>query len=300
MSKLLSGPGGSTKGAGIGPALCEVVRQGFDFDYYVGVSYSSVIAVPMALGMHIEIEEQSTTLNHNKFFDVSPMTKTGKISSAAIWRLIKSIFAPKKVNSLGIQNVQKLLRQFVTKERFERYQNGDFPIVYICAVEVGGQMPTVWNIKEKEHVNYETYLDMVSASSRIPVWTQPQEVTYKGETRLYYDGGMTDTNAGSLILELHEDIDEMVSIYPGPMPLLASNADEVKGIIGAIEWTIDTMLRDIIRHDIINEKDVCEHRSIGLKQIFLPNILKNLYDTNPERLHQLKEESIKEVQKHFK
>ena len=141
---------------------------------------------------------------------------------------------------------------------------------------------------------------MVSASSRIPVWTQPQEVTYKGETKLYYDGGMTDTNAGSLVLELHNDITEVVSIYPGPIPLLASNVNEVKGIIGAIEWTIDTMLRDIIRNDVINEKDICGHKNIALKQIFLPDVLKNLYDTNPQRLKQLKEESIKEVQKYFK
>jgi len=300
MARLLSGPGGSTKGAGIGPALCEAVRQGFDFDYYVGVSYSSIIAVLMALGMHKDVEEQSIKVTHNKVFDVAPMTKKGKISPAAVMRMIGSIFAPKKFNSLGLQNVQKLLKQFVTKELFEQYQNGDYPIVYICAVGVGDQMPTLWNIKEKEFVSYETYLDMVSASSRIPVWTQPQAVTYKGETKLYYDGGMTDTNAGSLVLDLHSDITEVVSIYPGPIPLAASNADEVKGVIGAIEWTIDTMLRDIIRNDIINEKDVCGDKGIALKQILLPDVLKNLYDTDPKRLQQLKEESIAEVQKYFK
>jgi hypothetical protein len=298
--KLLSGPGASTKGAGVGPALCECVRQGFLFDYFVGVSYSSVIAIPLALGMHRVIEHQSTTVNHNDFFDKSPMTAKGKLSHHAIFRSIGSIFAPKKFNSFGVQNVQKLLKEFVTEDLFNKYQEGDYPIIYICAVSVSDREPVLWNIKDKENVDYQTYLDMVSASSRIPIWTQPQAVTYKGETKLYYDGGITDVNASSLVLDLHDDIKEVVSIYPGPKPTVAGASDEVLGITGAIEWTIDTMLRDVLSNDIIIEKDLCDHRGIELKQIFLPDVLKNLYDTDPERLLELKEKSIKEVQKHFK
>ena len=206
MSKLLGGPGASTKGAGVGPALCECIRQGYSYDYYVGVSYSSVIAIPLAVGMLFEIEQQSVTLSHNKFFDISPITKKGKMSLAAIIRAIFSFLAPKKINSFGVQKVQKLLRKFVTKEIFDEYQNGNYPIIYICAIEVGTKTPVLWNIKEKEHVDYNTYLDMVSASSRIPIWTQPQSVTYKGETKMYYDGGVTDTNAASLVLDKHADI----------------------------------------------------------------------------------------------
>ena len=298
--KLLSGPGASTRGAGVGPALCECVRQGFNFDYYVGVSYSSVVAIPLALGMHKEIEEQSVTLNHNKFFDVSPMTNKGKISKRGLWRAFRSIFVPKKVNSFGIQNVQKLLKTFVTEEIFDIYQRGDYPTIYICAVEVGSKESVLWNIKEKEHVSYTTYLNMVSASSRIPVWTQPQAVTYKGETKLYYDGGVTDTNAGSLVLELHPEIKEVISIYPKPKGQAMNNSSEIKGIIGAIEWTIETMLNDVSKNDILIEASLCNEKNIKLNQIFLPNILENLYDVDPKRLMLLKDESIKKVQQKLK
>lgn len=303
MANLLSGPGASTKGAGVGPALCECIRQGYQYDYYVGVSYSSVIAVPLALGMLYEIEQQSSTLSHNKFMDVNPMTKKGGLTVRGIWRAIRSIFSPKKVNSFGIQNVQKLLKQFVTREIFEQYQQGDYPIIYICAVEVGSKKAVLWNIKESEHVNYETYLNMVSASSRIPIWTQPQEVTYKGETKLYYDGGITDTNAATLVLGIHDDITEVMSIYPRPEIVIHKNPSEVHGIFGSkgsIPWMIETLVDDNIEDDIKYERKECEDRNIKLTQIFLPKVLLNLYDVDPDRLKLLKDMSIQEVQKQFK
>lgn len=302
--KLLGGPGASTKGAGVGPALCECIRQGYNYDYYAAVSYSSVIAVPLALNMFKEIEEQSITLNHNKFMDVSPMNSKGKLTWRAIGRAIGSFLAPKRFNSLGVQNVQKLLKQFVTREMFEEYQNGDYPVIYICAVDKGTKKAVLWNIKEKEYVGYDTYLDMVSASSRIPIWTQPQLVTYKGESRLYYDGGITDTNAAMLVLELHNDITEVLSIYPRPEEIKHnSNPLEVNGIFsqkGSMTWMIETLVDDNITDDIKTEQQTCKDRNVKLTQIFLPTVLQSLYDVDPVRLNMLREESVKLVKDTFK
>lgn len=300
--KLLSGPGASTRGAGVGPALSECIRQGYNFDYFVGVSYSSLISVPLALGLHDLIEKESITLNHNKFFDVSPMTKKGGISFQGIMRAIGSIFAPKRVNSFGVQNIHRLLKQFVNEALFEQYQNGDYPIIYICAVEVESKRAVLWNIKDKS-VDYNTYLDMVSASARIPIWTQSQAVTYQGKTRYYYDGGVTDTNAANLVLELHKDIDEVISIYPGGFTQNNPNPSNVNGIFqsnGSIDWMINAMLQEIVIRDIEAEFNLCNYRNIKLTQIFLPNVLENLYDTDNTRLNELKDKSIELVKKVFK
>jgi hypothetical protein len=288
--KLLSGCGASTRGAGVGAALVESAKR-FHFDIFIGVSYSAVVGVPLALGMYEEILQESSTLTHNKFFDVSPMTKKGVLSFKGVMRLLGSISKPKKIHSFGVQNVTKILEKFVTKEIFQTYKEGNFADVYVCAVCVETQLPVIWNVK---HLTYENYLKVVSASSRIPVWTQMEEI----EGLHYYDGGVTDTNASILLLE-KLPIKEVVSIYPRPEDFAEKPVPEVCGIVGAINWTIDTMLKNISFNDAIVEKLYCEQHGIELKQIFLPYVLKNLYDVNPERLKKLQYIASNETIKSF-
>ena len=273
--KLLSGCGASTRGAGVGGCLVEASKY-FDFDAFIGVSYSAVVGVPLAMGMHEEILKESATLTHNKFFKVSPMTKKGKLSFRGAMRLIGSISSPKKIHSFGVQDVQPLLKKFITKDIFNQYKKGNYPPVFVCAVCVETQLPVVWNVKELE---YEKYLKVVSASSRIPVWTQMQEI----DGLHYYDGGVTDTNASVLMFDKF-DIKEIVSIYPRPENFQGKEAPGVCGIVGSINWTIDTMLKNISYNDALVEKLECDRRNIKLKQIFLPYVLENLYDTDPKEI----------------
>lgn len=282
MAILLSGAGASTRGAFVGTALVEIAKK-INFDYFIGVSYSSIVGVPLALGMYDEIIRETLKLKHTDFFKVSPMNKKGKFSFAAVNRLIGSIFAPNKVKSFGVQDVKPILKRFITRELFNTYQNGDFPAVYICAVNADTQEPTIWNVKNKA-ICYERYLDIVSASSRIPVWTQPQLI----EGVEYYDGGVTDTNASSLIIDMNKDIKKVYSVYPRPKGFKGKLAPERAGILGAITWTIDTMLKDVSRNDEIKERDICEHRKIKLFQFFPKKyVLSNLYDVDKRKLLEL-------------
>ena len=54
-----------------------------------------------------------------------------------------------------------------------------------------------------------------------------------------------------------------------------------------------------ITNDIKSEVSKCIDKNGNLTQIFLPDELKNLYDTDPGRLKELKDKSIAEVKKHF-
>ena len=282
MATLLSGSGASTAGAFVGPALVEIAKKR-DFDYFVGVSYSSVIGVPLALGMYDEIINTTLNMKHTDFFKVSPMNKNGKFSAKAVWRLMRSLSDPKRIKSFGVQDVQPLLKKFVTRDIFKLYQNGPFAPVYIVAVNADTQKPTVWNVKS-ESICYEMYLDIVSASSRIPVWTQPQLI----DGVEYYDGGVTDTNAASLVIDMNKDIKTVYSVYPRPQGFKGKLAPERNGIFGAIAWTIDTMLKDVSKNDELIERDLCEERGIDLTQFFPDKyVLTNLYDVDELKLREL-------------
>lgn len=288
--KLLSGCGASTRGAGVGMALVESAKR-FNFDAFIGVSYSAVIAVPLALGMYEDILRESISLNHNTFFKVPPMNKKGGLSFKAVMRLLGSISAPKKYHSFGVQDVTMILKNFVTRDVFYKYKSGYYPDVYICAVCVETQQPVIWNVKE---LNYEKYLKVVSASARIPVWTQMQEI----DGLHYYDGGVTDTNASTLLID-KLPITEVVSVYPRPIDFKGKEVPKVCGIIGSINWTIDTMLKNVSHNDSLVERLECERRDINLKQIFLPYVLQNLYDTNHHRLKKLQDLAKIETKRAF-
>jgi hypothetical protein len=282
MAILLSGCGASTRGAFVGTALVEIAKK-IKFNYFVGVSYSSIIGVPLALGMYDEIINKTLNLKHTDFFKVAPMNNKGKFTPQALSRVIGSIFAPNKIKSFGVQDVKPILKEFITEDIFNKYQNGNYPIVYICAVNADTQKPKIWNIKNKS-VNYCQYLDIVSASARIPVWTQPQLI----DGVEYYDGGVTDTNASTLIIQANKDIKEVYSIYPRPKDFKGKQAPKRKGIVGSIIWTIDTMLKDVSKNDELQERDVCEHKNIKLVQIFPTRyVLSNLYDVDKSKLLEL-------------
>ena len=282
MSILLSGAGASTFGAFVGTALVEIAKRK-KFDYFIGVSYSAIVGVPLALGMYEEIVNTTINLKHSDFFKVSPMNKKGKFSFKAAMRLLGSLSAPNKIKSFGVQDVKPILKKFVTREIFNLYQNGNYPPVYICAVNADTQKPTIWNVKNKS-ICYERYLQIVSASARIPVWTQPEII----DGVEYYDGGVTDTNASSLVIDMNKDIKEVYSVYPRPKGFKGKIAPERKGIFGAIAWTIDTMLKEVSKNDELLERDLCHERKIKRTQIFPEKyLLDNLYDTTPEKLLQL-------------
>ena len=292
MSVLLSGSGASTRGAFVGSALVEIAKKR-KFNYFVGVSYSAIIGVPLALGLYDEIINETLKIKHSDFFKVSPMNNKGKFSFAAVNRLIGSIFSPNKIKSFGVQDVKPILKKFITKELFKKYQNGNYADVYICAVNAETQNPKIWNVKDK-NICYEEYLKIVSASSRIPVWTQPQLI----DGVEYYDGGVTDTNASSLIIDLNKDIKTVYSVYPRPKDFKGKAAPKTAGILGAITWTIDTMLKDVSRNDVIKERDICEHRKIELFQFFPEKyVLSNLYDVDPRKLLLLAQMGKNEVNK---
>lgn len=282
MAVLLSGSGASTMGAFTGSALVEIAKRE-KFDYFIGVSYSSIIAIPLVLGMYEEIIKESTNLKHKDFFKISPLNEKGNFTFLGIARLIGSIFWPNKIKSFGLQDVKPIVKKFVSKSIFNKYQNGDWPIIYISAINADTQKPQIWNIKNKS-INYEKYLKIVSASSRIPVWTQPEII----DGVEYYDGGVTDTNAGSLIIDMNKDIKKVYSVYSRPKGFKGKIAPERAGIIGAIVWTIDTMLKDVSINDELSEIKTCNERGIKLQQFFPTKyVLTSLYDVSKIKLLEL-------------
>lgn len=282
---ILSICGASTAGAGVCGVLEELQRSDFKATHYVCTSYGSVVALPFVLGKLEDIKRVTLEIDHKNFFKVVPMTKKGGITVIGIIRSIASLIFPNKIKSVGIQDIQGLLKNYVSEKEFLWYQNSELPEIFICAVKVCNMEPELFNIKDKS-VSYQQWLDITSASSRIPVWTQP--MTLEGNE--YYDGGVTDINPSCLLLDKFnsrgEVVKELVSIYPfGKGNKVEGKA--VRGVIGAIIWIIEALVKNVGKNDALEERFKCDYRGISLSQIFIPKILSNTYDTNPSRLKEL-------------
>ena len=289
--KILSLPGGATKGAGIAGAAYVVVHEfGFVPDAIVGVSYGALAAVPVALGMWDELLAESKQLNLRKIFTVSPTTPKGKISWAAIWRAIRG------ETSLGVQDIKPILRKVITPERFKEYQNGPYAECYVLACEYKKRKAVLWNLKDPA-VTYEKYLAYVQASALIPIATQAE--TIDGVD--YYDGGLIDHNGGARLCRLLESqgvqIDWLVSIYPRPEKFDVPPLPEPKNVLDVALGVIDIQKVEISLNDQADEiAYLREHYQsknyFQLTQIFLPWVLDHLYDVDNDALEYLQEQSM--------
>jgi len=295
---ILSICGASTAGAGVSGACEYVTDKGYKPTHLITVSYGSVISLPLLLGKKEAIKQVSLNLNHKQFFRVSPMTKKGNISFWGLMRILGSVVAPNKIKSIGVQDVQGLLKTHVSKKEFYDYQKSDKAVIYICTVKASTMEPVLFNIKDRS-VTYQRYLDIVSASSRIPVWTQPMVID--GEE--YYDGGITDINASCLLLDKFKDsgqkVNELVSIYPFGRGNKVEGKT-IKGVFGAIFWLIETLIKNVGKNDTLEEMFKCKNRDIKLSQIHIPKILDSLYDVDKPRLLKLYNLGLQSAKDNFR
>lgn len=282
MKKAIVIAGGGTKICGeyaIASQIYEKLKPSILAGNSAGAIISLVLpTIDWKSNKNKEIECALTELSLDDMFSVSPINNKGGVSTHGI---IRAILGYSSFGELG--NLRDTLKQFVTREDFRKYITyGKTDGVYVGSVCYNTGHRAYINLKD---CTYEEALNWVMASSSIPVYTAP----YKYNKYYYFDGGVRDHNPGSWILEeFGKEIDHMVSIYSRPKDYNVINQQwEPTNVLKVLERTLEIMQIEISKSDEREENLLAEKYNIKLDHLYLPNVLKGVYDTDRDRLREL-------------
>lgn len=247
-------------------------------DVICGVSVGAILALPYAVGRLDKAIEVALKLRMKDFWDTSPF------SLASLWGVIRG------KDSLGSQNIGKLLGKIISPEDFHTYKTTPgMPSIFVFAVDVETGNRRYWNLKL---CTYPQAIDRIAASAAINIMTSP--ITIEGKQ--FTDGGFRDHSPANVFLKHSEEgkierITEVVSIYSRPqIPLqqvsLKGNTFS-RNLLRSVYKTYNLLMMGITLDDCEKETEYCKRNNVKLTQYFLPYVLKGLYDTDHRRLKQL-------------
>lgn len=312
----LSLPGGATKGAGIAGAAVAILDEGYRPNLITGISFGAVACVPLALGMHSELLIESRNIRLRDFFTLPPTTKGGSINPIAALRALSGFFVNwalpphKKIISFGKQDIRPILSKFVTPKAFDKYQSSDLPDCYVMAAHYTDKKAYTWNLKDRR-ISYNEYLSIVRASSMIPVATQgiwlpksllskaidQKQATQKGDSALFFDGGLIHHNLGAYITKQVSGIKHLISIHSRPKNFEIPPIALPKNVFDTALGTIENLKVQVSRNDEDEEIDQSIQQGFLLDQIFLNWIVEDLYGTGQD-LTTLQQDAIRIVEQH--
>lgn len=275
--------GGSTKIAGILGAARASYDGGFRPNLLAGVSSGSISLLPVALGLWDEAVELSLNVKLSDFFDIVPVNDKGKLTKLSVFRILRNLLGSPKTYSIGVQNVPRVLKRVITKGMWDDFVSSDKE-AFAMAVNRRTKARKHFRLKD---FDYETALLCIAASSAIPVFTQAIYVA----GAYWYDGGIRDHNPSAFLLR-NFDLKELVSVYSRPEIAEPSYTSVMPSkIIEEFNIAYETLTFEISKSDEAIEDLICESKGVKQTKLFLPNILKSLYDTDSDRLKQLYSES---------
>lgn len=288
--KILNLAGGGTKISGHAGACEVLVKGGYSPDIITGVSAGAVIALPVALGLFDEIRDLTTKITLKQIFDKSPITNKGKLSITAYFRFLR------RKESLGLMNnLKTTLSKVITKQRFYEYKQGNYPGVYIMAVNSATGKRHFYNVKK---LTYNDYLTLTIASASIPLANK--KVRYKG--LFLTDGGVRNGIISHWIFEkFGAKIKESISIYLRPQKLndLLDSNWEPQQAEDTAGRDFEIMMLQTSISDEKRENELSNYYNIKNTQLFIPKVLTHSFDTNPIALKLLYQAGKEEAYKYL-
>ena len=290
MMKLLSVSVGGTKVGGLQSFASSVMTtHGYTPTIITGVSAGAILALPLALGKHNEMEAILTDLTLKDIFDVSPVKKKGGISVKAIMRAISGR------NSFGKMGIRELLSSLVDEAEFEAYKkNKKSPRVFIQSVDfkTGSRV-----INEVKDLSYDLWIEYTVASGSIPGFVEP--VNLNGQ--ILFDGGVRNASLAAWVMELYKP-SHTVSIYSRPQDLSSVSDPSWKAgnVIAPITRALEIMMYEISKSDEEEERLIADKYALRLQQGFLPVVMKGMFDVDKKRLSKLYEAGINQAHLMFK
>lgn len=284
---ILNLSGASTKIAGLAGAADYTFNVlGYRPTDITGISSGALLAIPIAMRKWDILREMTQTFTLDDIFDIKPINKDNKITvRAKIRALIGKV-------SFGTQNnLYDTIEKVVTREEFSRYQDGDYPNVWMGSVDFKTGSRCIMNVKDKK-VDYDEFLLLVNASSSIPLAVEP--VHYKD--MILFDGGVRNHILSAWALRNIEHITQTISIFSRPdnFTNILNEAWYDKNMISVFERYTDIETLEVSKRDEKEESLLLEvfnnrrpKNKIKNAQIFIPSIIKEMYDTDPAKLRKL-------------
>lgn len=279
--RILNLSGAATKIAGLAGATDYIFNMaGYRPTDITGISSGALLALPIALRKWDGLRNLTQTFTLDDIFDSKPVNEENKITLKA---KLRAIFGK---SSFGTQNnLYKTLKKLITEEDFKRYQEGDFPNVWIGSVDFITGSRYIVNIKDKK-IGYCDYLLLVNASASIPLAVEA--VHYKD--MILYDGGVRNHILSAWALENIPNVKETISVFSRPQnysSILDRDWND-KNMIKVFERYSDISIIEISKRDEKEEQLlIATSRGIKNRQIFIPSIIKEMYDTDPDKLRKL-------------
>ena len=300
--KILNLSGASTKVGGLAGA-CDFLYNvyGYRPTDITGISSGALLSLPIALRKWSAIRELTQTLTLDDIFDKKPLKENNKTTFNAKLRVITG------KSSLGTQNnLKKTLMDMITVDDFDRYQKGDYPNIWISSVDFVTGSRYIKNIKDKD-VTYSDYINIVNASASIPLAVEGVKI----DDMILFDGAVRNHILSVWSLKNIDGIVESISVFARPKDYtntLPKNWVD-KNILSVFDRYSSMSLIEISKRDEIEENllielmnvknDIAGIDPIKHKQIFIPNVMDGMYDTDPNRLRDLYTSGFKSAANKF-
>ncbi len=294
--KHLGISGGGTKIAGLfGVTETLMIEKNLRPDVISGISAGAILALPLALGKFSEIRKLVLNFEITDFFSSPPVRENGQFTLGALWKAITG------KPYLGKQkNLEDKLRALISRDEFESYQKDPSkPVCIVGTVDFITGRRYFFNLKK---ITYEEFPKVVNASSSLPIFTAGIQVMVDNCKTYLFDGGVRDHIATMYVLEESEfkgKINESVSVFSRPQDfkVLPEEFDD-KNIISVLSRYVDITNVEVSKNDELQINSFCDAHRIKNTMLFLPRVMKSVYDTDPERLKKIYTEGIKEGRKY--
>jgi predicted acylesterase/phospholipase RssA len=279
--KVLSISGGSTKISGLAAASITCMRNGYCPNIIGGISAGAILALPLAMRKFDIIEREVLNFNLNSIFEHKPIGKWGGFSFRSILSILKGERGLTNMNPLKLK-----LQELIPYEEWKIWQIETKIKVYVGTVDfVTGKR----HMHLLNKLSYWEVIDLIVASASVPLYVGP--TSFRGMQLL--DGGVRMHNPGNWFLSKMNNISEMISIYSRPQKIILDDNWKPKNAIQILDRYVTIANIEISKKDELLETLLAQKNGTKLTQIFLPSVMKGLWDTDKQRIKQLWLEGLK-------
>jgi len=263
---------GGTRIAGLLGSAIAIKESGYKPNVLSGNSAGSIVALLYAMDLLEEGKEIMNNFNSKVLFSLKPFSFLG-----IVYGIGRAVLGKKSINKMKLK---ALINKVIIKSEFERYKfDKNSSPVYVGAVSIKDGSKVVWNIK---NYSYDQAMNMILASCSIPGLTEPVFI----DNNYYVDGGLRDFIVSNDLYDMLV-INESITVYSKPFDDVILDGKKKLNFTSIVANTFDILMTEIAKEDQVQEIRNCIRLNIKLRQIFLPSILKGIFDDDPTRLKEL-------------
>lgn len=279
MKRLINISGGAIKFIGLVACLRELVKKGIVPSTITGVSSGAIISFCYACGKL----EQAYEIG--KKTDNIRIIFSRKNDPTRILNVIRNLILGR--NYIGVMdNLEKNIRQVVTKYDFDRYKHGiDSIDCFILSVnEIDGTEVLV-NLKDLE---YDQAIDHVIGSSSISPTVKSRKTILRGVAMNLIDGGHRDHSAGANTLRAAENkFDECLTIWSRDKKskYIKERLNDVSNLFDRImNSVIPTFIKEVSINDEYEERSLCQKLGVRYYPIYLKKFHSSTYKISKKEI----------------